>query len=821
MRVPLGWVKDYVSWELDLDGLCERLTLGGLEVTGVEQVGADWDRTKIWVGEVVQVRQHPNADRLVLVTVNHGLGELEVVTGAPNLRVGDVGHKVVFAMEGARLIDGHADTLKYQTLKRGRIRGVESAGMVCSEKELGISDEHEGIIILDPDAPTGMPFADYWGGTVLDLDLTPNLARCFSMVGVAREVAALTAQRFVEPDFALQAHGPQIAGQIEIEIADPDLCPRYSAALIKAVRIAPSPQWLQRRLILEGMRPINNIVDITNYVMLELGQPLHAFDYRLLRPRRGGGVPAIIVRRAQVGEQMTTLDGAQHTLSGEELLITDGGGPVAVGGVMGGLESEVTDATVDVLLEAANFNNISVRRTSARLKLPSEAAQRFGRGVDPELTLAALRRAADLMRELAGGTVAAGLADVYPGQRALREVTLPLSEVPRLLGIELSLAEISEMLSLLGFICEPIAGATPALRVTVPSHRLDVSIAADLIEEVARMYGYDRLPTTLMADQMPNVLPEPELELEERARDTLVGCGLTEVITYSLGSLESEARLTPEALLPDGAGYLRLANPLSRETEYLRQTLMASMLEAVSRNLRFVKRVAAFEIGRVYLPAPGQPLPAEPTRVCIALTGPREPRSWLASSSPSLDYYDLKGVVEALCLHLGVHNVAFAPGQYVSLHPGRTASLLLDGQPVGVLGEVHPVVRQQFDLPEQTVCLAELELDALIAAAERVVRHRGISRMPALNLDLAVVLDEVVASDSVEAAIRESGGKLLVDVVLFDVFRGQQIGTGKKSLAYSLTFQSPDKTLTTEQAVQQRDRIVRALERAFGAEIRG
>ena len=435
MRVPLGWLNDFVSWDMDLDELTRRLTLGGLEVTAIERIGEEWDATKIFVGQVVSVRQHPNADRLTLVTVDYGRDEpLEVVTGAPNLRPGDAGQKVVFATVGARLIDPYADTLKHATLKKTKIRGVVSEGMVCSEKELGISAEHSTIIVLPGDALVGMPFVQYWGDTVLELDLTPNLARCFSMVGVAREVAALTGGTANLPTPTVRALGEPIEGQIGIEILDADLCPRYSAALIKGVAIGPSPQWMQRRLILAGMRPINNIVDITNYVMLELGQPLHAFDYRLLRPRTPSGLPTIIVRRAHEGEQMMTLDGVAHTFTSEMLLITDGGGPVAVAGVMGGQESEVGEDSVDILLEAANFNNISVRRTSAALKIPSEAAQRFGRGVDPELTLPALRRAAELMRELAGGTVAQGLADAYPNVSESKVIDFRVSEVKRLLG---------------------------------------------------------------------------------------------------------------------------------------------------------------------------------------------------------------------------------------------------------------------------------------------------------------------------------------------------------------------------------------------------
>jgi phenylalanyl-tRNA synthetase beta chain len=822
MLVPLGWLKQYVTWDMSLDEFCEKLTYAGLEVGSIERIGQEWDPDKIRVGEVVAVRPHPNADRLVLVTVNYGAEQpLEVVTGAPNLRVGDAGQKVVFATVGARLIDPYAETLSYQTLKRTKIRGVASEGMVCSEKELGISEEHTGIIILPDDAPVGTPFVEYWGDTVLDLDLTPNLARCFSMVGVARDAAALVGGAFRMPDTTLQAEGAPIEGQVEVIIEDPDLCPRYSAALIKGVKIGPSPLWMQRRLILAGMRPINNVVDITNYVMLEVGQPLHAFDLHGLKPRRPDGPPAIIVRRAHEGEQMMTLDGEERTFDGEMLLITDGGGPVAVAGVMGGLESEVTEQTADVLLESANFDYISVRRTSALLRIPSEAAQRFGRGVDPELTLVALRRAAELMRTLAAGTVAQGFADAYPRPPAMSVIDLGVSLVERWLGIEPSADEIAGMLRPLGFGCEVLQDAPePTVRVTVPSFRFDVSIPADLTEEIARMYGYDRLPLTLIADEMPPQARYRELELEDRVRDAMVGMGLTEVMSYSMTNLESVARLTPGQSVPDGDAYVRLANPLSREHEYMRQTLMNTSLEMVSRNLRFVERVAIFEIARVYLPQEGELLPDEPRRLSVALSGPRDERSWLSPESEPLGFYDLKGIAETLCEHLGVDNATFAPTEHTTFHPGRVASLSVDGEQIGVLGEVHPIVRGHFDLPDQPVCLLELDLEALTAAAQPTRRFQSISRMPALKQDLAIVVDEGVAADAIEAAIREVGGILLVDLVLFDVYRGEQVGAGKKSLAYSLTFQAPDKTLTSEQAVRLRDRIVDELYKRYGAEMR-
>ena len=822
MRVPLGWLRDYVTIDAPLDAMAERLTLGGLEVTAIEWVGEEWDREKILVGQVISVHAHPNADRLVLVTVDYGAIEpIEVVTGAPNLRIGDSGQRVVFAQEGARLIDPYADELQYKTLKRAKIRGVSSSGMVCSEKELGISDEHTGILVLPEDAPVGKPFVEYWGDTVLEVELTPNLAYCLSMTGIARDAAALTGSEVHWQEPTVRAEGEPIEDKIDIEIEDPDLCPRYSAALITGVAIGPSPMWMQRRLILAGMRPINNIVDITNYVMLEWGQPLHAFDYRLLRSRQPGGPPTIIVRRARAGEKMSTLDGVERTLTDEMLLITDGGGPVAVAGVMGGLESEISEDTVDILLESANFYNISIRRTAAALKLPSEASQRFGKGVDPELTLVALRRAAELMRKLAGGAVAKGLADTYPKKARRKVLDFRTSEIERVLGITLGPEQIAQMLEALGFTCEVLPGDPVIVRTTVPSFRLDVSIPADLVEEVARMYGYDRLPTALMEEQMPAQERNLDLELEERVRDVLVGCGLTETISYSMTNLESVARLVLEQEPPDPQDYLRVSNPLNREHEYLRQTLLNTTLETVARNLRFVDRVAIFEIARVYLPVEGELLPEEPRRLSIALSGPREPRSWLSGEEEQFDFYDLKGVIETLCDRLGISNVQFFPVDQPTFHPGRVAGVALEDRQIGVLGEVHPTVRDQFELPEQAVCLLEVDLESVLAAAQPTGEFTEISRMPALKLDLAVIVGEDVPADQTEALIQQAGGKLLTATVLFDVYRGEQIGEGKKSLAYSLTFQASDRTLTTEEAIERRERIVKRLKQELGATIRG
>ena len=825
MRVPISWLKDYIDITLPIEELTERMTLAGLEVGAIEHVGAKWDREKIFVGEIVEVRPHPDADRLTIAVVEYGTGEpMAVVTGAPNIRVGDKGQKVPFATRGSQLIDGHSEELRYFTLKPTKIRGVRSEGMVCSEKELGISDDHEGIMILEDDAPTGVPLQEYMGDTVLELDLTPNLARCFSIVGVAREVAALTSQKCRLGDWPQLSEriGKASMPWVKLEIADPDLCPRYTAALVRGVRIGPSPPWLQRRLNLAGMRPINNVVDVTNYVMLEWGQPLHAFDYDLLRDRDGvtppSGVPVIIVRRARRAELMTTLDGEGRALSEDMLLITDGGGPVAIAGVMGGLESEVAEKTTNVLIESANFNNISIRRTSQALKIPSEAAARFGRGVPPQLTMIAVERSARLMQELAGGTIEEGIADAYPVRPEVKVVDLTAKEVERILGIALDAEEIVSILESLEFECR-VKGKV--IHATVPHYRLDVSIPADLIEEVARVYGYDRLPTTLMEDELPPQQRDYSLEGEERVRDILVGCGLTEAITYSLSSLGSFAKLDPGGGELNPREYVKLSNPLTTEREYMRRTLMSSLLEAVSDNLRYTEQVALFEIGRVYLPQPGEELPDEPRRLAIAMTGPRGRRSWLTEEPGYVDFYDLKGVVETLLDRLGLSGRNFSLLEHPTFRAGGAATLELVDVEIGVFGELHPEVRASFDLPPQPVALLELDLEELLGQVEPLRYHQPISRFPAVSQDMSLVVDEHVPAQQVDDLIRGAGGgELLVEVTLFDVYRGEPVPAGKKSLAYALTYRHAKRTLTDKEVAKVHARIAKRLSREIGAKLR-
>jgi len=850
MKVPISWLKDYVDITISPAELAERLTLAGLEVETIEYIGLPgaelpWDPEKIVVGEIRAVHYHPNADRLVLAEVEYGGPEREVVVAGPPSLLEmrgreDLHLKVAFAMQGARLYDGHAEGWRVTKLKKVNVRGVPSRAMVCSEKELGLSDDHVDIIYLPDDAPVGTPLAEYLGDAVLEFDIKGPFAHLYSILGIARESAALLGLP-LRKDVLEPTSPPELGGTeggteggltptpdfLYLEIADPDLCPRYSAAFIRGVKVASSPFWMQTRLRRAGMRPINNVVDITNYVMLESGQPLHAFDYHVLRPRPGDDRPAIIVRRAHPGEQMATLDGELRTFDQEMLLITDGGGPVAVAGVMGGLESEVTEATTDVLLEAANFNFLNVRRTSRLLGLTSDASQRFGRRVDPELTVKAAARAARLMAELGGGAIVPVIGDLYPGRQPQRVVVLDPAYAARVLGIEIPTDEIVRILSSLEFQVSrfQVSGSTDGgepetlkpetLNVTVPSHRLDITLPIDLIEEVGRIWGYDRFPTTLLRDELPPQRANPRLEGCERVRDLLVGCGLDEVITYSLVPPPS-----PPQLWGGDEGGLRVLNPLSAERAYLRQTLLPSLLRTTRENLRFLDRVAIFEIGAVYLPAEGQTLPDEPLRLGVVMTGPREARSWLAGQdSAPMSFYDPKGVVETLLAGLGLEGT-FEPGDHPAFHPGRCAQVNVGDGVAGMMGELHPAVRETFGLPEQPVCALEFDLEALLARVGAARTMQPIPRFPSVSQDLALVVDEDLPAQVMEEAIVKAGGKLLRRAELFDLYRGQQIAPGKKSLAYSLTYQAEDRTLTDDEVAKVQERIVRRLAEELGAELR-
>jgi phenylalanyl-tRNA synthetase beta chain len=895
MRVPLSWIREYVDITIPVEQLAHRMTLAGLEISAIDYVGIPagkvstnlavpistghlvWDREKLVIGHILEVKAHPNADKLVLAMVESGIGEVEtVVTGAPNLYpYKDQGPikpalVTVYAREGAEVIDGHKEDGSRLVIKPRNLRGIDNKSMVCSAKELGLWEDHEGIMLLDSDAKPGTPAQDVLGDVILTVEITPNLARCLGVVGIAREVAALTGQKLHPVKQEVKASGPAIKGQAKIDIKEPELNPRFTLALIKGIEIKPSPEWMQRRLRQAGMRPINNIVDITNYVMLETGQPLHAFDYDVLVERAGGKSPTIITRLPNKGEKLTTLDGVERTLDPFTILVCDQKGALSLGGIMGGAESEIYDAatyvldatgvvpeegdkpqhgkadsrptsTTNVLLESASWNLINIRQTlqaqrERGVEINSEAGYRFSRGVHPAMASVSLLRAIQLMQELGGGEIASGIVDEYPKPAPVISGDLPVSEVERQLGIAISEDEIARILEGLEF--DVKRKSKGLLHVTVPDHRLDIGVApgsehediseiivrADLVEDVMRIYGYDRLHETMIDDVIPPQHDNPLLKGEEQIRDLMVGAGLQEIVTIRLTTWEAESRLIPpgESQSWPDMPYVTLANPISADRTVFRHTLVNSMLETMRSNARWRARQALFEIGKVYWPVDDQALPDEPTHLCIALTGERWPGSWEEGGTGSgmMDFYDLKGIVEALVDGLHLTDISIVPAEHTTWYPGRTAALKVGKEEVGTLGELHPLVHKAYDLPDQPVLIAEVDIEKLIGATEILYAVKDISNYPAIYQDIAVIVDENVLADQIEGVIREAGGWMLVDVRLFDVYRGEQIGAGKKSLAYGLTFQANDRTLKDKDADKQRDRIVRALDERLGAKLR-
>ncbi|HNT55584.1 MAG TPA: phenylalanine--tRNA ligase subunit beta, partial [Anaerolineaceae bacterium] len=785
--------------------------------------GLSWDRDKIVLGRIDEVMPHPNADRLVLCRLQDGLQEHVVLTGAPNLLPyrgqGPLPKPllVAYAREGARIYDGHQEGYVLTTLKRAKIRGVESYSMVCSEKELGISDEHEGIMLINTDAPAGTPLVDLLGDAVFEISILPNMIRNACMLGVARELSAALGKPLHKPHRVVASDGPTIAGQVAIQITDSTLNPRFTLGLIRGAAAQSSPDWVQRRLRLAGMRPINAIVDATNYVMLEVGQPLHAFDYDTLVQRANGQAPTIITRAAQPGEGLTTLDGVERVLEPYTILVTDTAGPLSLAGVMGGLESEVTPQTRNVLLEGANWNLVNVRRTVSGQRLNSEAAYRFARGIHPALAAPAVEYCLDLMAQWCGGQIARGLVDVYPNPLPDPVVALTVADLQRVLGIELSLQTMADLLTPLEFVCS-IEG--DVLKVKTPAHRLDIGTGlvgkADVIEEIARMHGYDKIPSRRLADSLPVQRGNPTLEREEALRDLLAGLGLQEVVTYRLTSPEREARLLSET-----GPYVGIQNPIAPDRCVMRRSLLASVLEVLERNARLRERLAFFEIGPVFHPVADQQLPAEPPRLALVLAGRRELATWDQPHAEMMDFFDLKGLVEQMLEGLHLEGAAFEPvADDPRFHPGKCAALIINAVPLGILGELHPALQQKYDLANLPVLAADLDAGALLELVKTCRDTRPVPAFPPVLEDLAVVVAEDLPAERVAEVIRQAGGKLVTAVRLFDIFRGEQLGEGKKSLAYSVTYQSYDSTLTDAQTQPVRARIIRRLEQELGAKLR-
>jgi phenylalanyl-tRNA synthetase beta chain len=816
VKVPLRWLSEFVPLTLPAAALGARLTMSGTELEHIEHTGAAWPG--LVVGKITALEKHPNADRLQLATVDIGTATAaHIVCGATNIAPGQT---VPVALPG--------NTVGEMTIERRRVRGVTSEGMLCSPKELGVSEDHAGILILDDGPAPGTPLAEVLGDTVLDLYITPNRPDCLSVRGIAREVAALTEQPLCQPEPRVVEAGPAIGAQATIVVEAADLCPRYAARLVRGVTVGPSPDWLRRRLEAAGVRAINNVVDISNYVMLEIGQPLHTFDFGQVRG------DSVIVRRARPGETIRTLDGAERELSPAMLLICDAERAIAVAGVMGGSDSEVSDATTDILIESASFAPVGIRRTSQALGLRSEASIRFERGIDPAYVRPALDRAAELLQQLAGGTVARGVIDVYPQPEAPRTLTLELAALEALLGAPYAAQTVERTLTALGYTLTPI-GAN-IWRVQVPSYRRDVTVAADLVEDVARILGYDEITPTLPNSPPPATQVDPWLAFEASLRDVLLALGLTETVNYPLTSKGGMARLLASGQTAGGASAdavlpslrptgladlleraISVRNPLSPDWTTLRLTLLDSMLQTLALNARHADTVALFEVGRVYEPAEPGALPRELRTLAIGLTGLQHPPSWQEPARP-LDFWSLKGAVAALLDRLAIPAVQWEAGTHPAFHPGRTAWLRLGETTIGVAGEVHPICATAYGLTGR-VYVAELALQSLAAYTMPTVIEAP-SRYPAVEQDIAVVVSTEAAAAAVTAVIRQAAGPLCRSIRLFDVYSGEQVGPGKKSLAFALTFQAQDRTLTVEEVNLAREDIQAALDAALGATLR-
>jgi len=857
MKVPVSWLRDFVDIDISIPELARRITMAGLEVEEIHYVGLElpgaesmrdsgsyemnitgigWDPATIVVASISEVMPHPNADRLVLCKLFDGQVEHVVLTGAPNLfefkNTGPLAKplKVAYAKEGARIYDGHQPGQVLTTLKRTKIRGIDSYSMVCSEKELGISDDHEGIILLDEDAPVGMPLADYMGDAVLDITILPNIARCANILGVAREVAVLTGKPLRQPDYSGMTQLP-LRGETSyasIEITTPRLNPRFVLGLIEGIGIHPSPYQVQRRLKLAGMRPISNIVDATNYAMLEVGEPLHAFDYDILVVRAkqsGAGKVKIITRTAAPGEKLTTLDDIERVLDPTTVLVCDTLGALSIAGVMGGAESEVSPKTRRILLEGAAWHYTNIRRTAKAQNLPSEASYRFSRGVHPAMADRGVRRCLQLMQKWAGGTVSPELVDNYPLPPEIPTVSITPSDVKRWLGISIPADEIVRILTTLEFCCQKDG---EVIHTTAPDHRLDIGEGevgkADIMEEISRLYGYDHIPESRMPDELPVPRGNPTLDREERIRDALTGQGLQEIISHRLTSPEREARRLPPGSPQDDKPYVRLANPITHDRVVLRHSVLSLVMEAMERNIRLRERIALFEIGPVFLGGE-ELLPEEQQRLVIVLTGPRTLKGWQPADISPMDLYDMKGLITAMfdCLRVtGIHYEPWA--HHPIFHPGKCARMLVDGQQIGILGEIHPLVRENYDLPvtqaQMPLLAAEIDLDALLPLIPIQHDTHSVPEYPPVLEDLAVVVNDDLPAEKTAELIRAAGGKIVANVRLFDVYRGEQIGAGKKSLAYSITYQAPDKTLTDKDVAGIRSRILRRLEQELGAKLR-
>ncbi|MBI1922384.1 MAG: phenylalanine--tRNA ligase subunit beta [Geobacter sp.] len=801
MIATYNWLKEYVDFDLSPQDLADLLTMLGLEVEGMTSLGGGMD--DVVVALIEERNQHPNADRLSLCRVNNGREVLEIVCGATNMKAGD---RVALAQIGAVLPGDFK-------IKRSKIRGVESFGMLCSEKELGLAEESEGIMILPPDLQLGSPVFEALGlkDTIFEIGLTPNRADCLSVIGIAREIAAKLGKRVNYPKVAVGEGNQPITEIASVTIEDPHGCPRYAARYISGCKIGSSPEWLVSRLKAVGVRSINNVVDVTNYVMMEFGHPLHAFDYHFLQ----GG--KIVVRKAGEGELFKTLDGQERLLKGTDLTIRDGERAVALAGVMGGQNSEISDATTDVLLESACFEPMTIRRTARRLGLHSESSHRFERGADIGTVPKALDRAAALIAELSGGVMARGSIDVYPGKKKPKQIPVRLARVNQILGTNLTAEAIRDIFHNLEFVLDP--GEAGEFLVSVPSFRVDIEREIDLIEEVARLNGFENIPVTMPRARTFSDRPTRSQLLAQSLKQLLVANGLSEVITYSFIAPALYDRIGLASDDPRRA-VVNLLNPLSDDQSVMRTSLLPGLLETASRNIGYrILDQRIFEMGRVFLKDGSEELPAEPTYIAGILTGARELEGW-NQGKDCVDFYDMKGVVENILASLNIAKLSYESRDLDSFyHPGKACSVCSGSDIIGSLGEIHPDVQEAFGI-EQRVYYFELNFDKLLHLCRDIATITPPSRFPDTFRDTAMLLDDEVPAAAVLGAIKGLKIGEIEDAAIFDLYKGASIPAGKKSLAVRVRYRSLERTLTDDEVNRLHQRVVDTLTSKYSAEIR-
>jgi phenylalanyl-tRNA synthetase beta chain len=804
MIVTYNWLKEFVDFQLNPDELAHRLTMAGLEVDSMDRIGDGFDG--VVVARLVSVDKHPDADKLTVCQVDSGTDTVQVVCGASNHKSGDL---VALATVGTVLPGDFK-------IKKSKIRGMESFGMLCSEKELGLADNSDGIMILSPDCTLGQPVFETLGlkDVRYEIGLTPNRPDCLSVLGVSREVSAI-AGRPLKITVPTLLEGEQKTSDLtSVTIEEPGLCPRYAARLILGVKVGPSPEWLVRRLESVGQRSINNVVDVTNFILMELGQPLHAFDHRRLREGR------IVVKRATPSEVFHTLDGTVRSLAENDLVICDGQGPVALAGIMGGENSEVVADTVDILLESAYFNPLTIRRTSKRLALRTEASHRFERGGDVEMVPVALDKAAALIVQVAGGVVCRQRIDEYPNVLHERKIAVSTKRVNDILGLKLRLEDILGHLRSIGLDAHPAeGGADERLIVAIPSFRPDLEREIDLIEEVARLNGYDHIPVTMPAGRMICHIPPRHLKEISRLRDAVVAAGFREIVNYSFVAPGSWDRICLAADDPRREP-VKILNPLTEEQSVMRTSLVPSLLETVARNLAYQNQdLRLFELRPVFLTNPGEVLPLEKWRLCAVMCGRREPEGW-AQVNDKIDFFDLKGVVEQVLDMFNISKVVWDGSVGESfLHPGKSCTLKHGESVLGTLGEVHPKVLAAFEI-DQPVFLIDLDFEQLLCAAGEGGTFKALSRFPQVARDSAFLVDEGLAFSEVYAVLNNACGNLVEDFTLFDLYRGKGVPEGKKSLAIRVHYRSADRTLKDDEIQKAHDKIVKALVARLGVEIR-